>query len=193
MARCTGRTEGKCLTVKEVRRDASGLKGRVLSEVEPARIPVFSPIPHFGESAPSSLGGTSEGLSPFHLDETPCNAFAPSVEITPARWSRFAERASIDPGLDPMTVLENLHLVKDTGMTHTGAWLLADDITRFTVQAGITCAVFRGSAKTHILDRKEFKGNLYDIYLEVMTYFQAKLNSASFQTPREETSGWNCQ
>ena len=41
-----------------------------------------------------------------------------------------------------------------------------------------TCAVFRGSAKTHILDRKEFKGNLYDIYKEVMTYFQAKLNSA---------------
>ena len=40
------------------------------------------------------------------------------------------------------------------------------------------CAVFRGSAKTHILDRKEFKGNLYDIYQEVMTYFQAKLNSA---------------
>lgn len=117
-----------------------------------------------------------EGL--IRLDETPCNAFDPSVEITPVRWSKFAERASIDPGLDPMTVLENLHLVKDTGMTHTGAWLLADDITRFTVQTGVTCAVFRGSAKTHILDRKEYKGNLYDIYLDVMTYFQAKLNSA---------------
>ena len=42
----------------------------------------------------------------------------------------------------------------------------------------MTCAVFRGVAKTHILDRKEFKGNLYVIYQEVMAYFQAKLNSA---------------
>ncbi len=117
-----------------------------------------------------------EGL--IRLDETPCNAFDPSVEITPARWAKFAARAGIDPGLEPMTVLENLHLVKEAGMTHAGAWLLADDITRFTLQAGVTCAVFRGSAKTHILDRKEFRGNLYDIYQEVMAYFQAKLNSA---------------
>ena len=117
-----------------------------------------------------------EGL--IRVDETPCKAFDPSVEITPARWSRFAERAGIDPELNPMTVLENLHLVKDSAMTHAGAWLLADDITRFTVQASVTCAVFRGSSKTHILDRKEFNGNLYSIFHEVMGYFQAKLNSA---------------
>ena len=117
-----------------------------------------------------------EGL--IRLDETPCNAFDPSVEVTPQRWAEFAERAGIDPGLDPTTVLENLHLLKDAGMTHAGAWLLADDITRFTLQAGVTCAVFRGGAKTHILDRKEFRGNLYSIYQEVMAYFQAKLNSA---------------
>ena len=117
-----------------------------------------------------------EGL--VRLDETPCNTFDPSVEITTARWAEFAERAGIDPGLDPMAVLENLHLVKDAGITHAGAWLLADDITRFTLQAGVTCAVFRGNAKTHILDRKEFRGNLYAIYQEVMAYFQAKLNSA---------------
>jgi len=42
----------------------------------------------------------------------------------------------------------------------------------------VTCAVFRGSTKAHILDRKAFHGNLYSIYQEVMAYFQAKLNSA---------------
>lgn len=117
-----------------------------------------------------------EGL--IRLDETPCNAFDPSVEITPVRWAEFAQRAGIDSELDPMTVLENLHLVKDARMTRAGAWLLADDITRFTLQASVTCAVFRGNAKTHILDRKAFHGNLYAIYQEVMAYFQAKLNSA---------------
>ncbi len=85
-----------------------------------------------------------EGL--IRLDETPCNAFDPSVEITPVRWAEFAQRAGIDSELNPMTVLENLHLVKDARMTHAGAWLLADDITRFTLQASVTCAVFRGNA-----------------------------------------------
>ena len=117
-----------------------------------------------------------EGL--IRLEETPCNSFDPSVEISSQRWDQFAERAGIDPGLDPMTVLENLHLVRDARMTHAGAWLLADDITRFTLQASVTCAVFQGNTKTHILDRKEFHGNLYAIYQEVMAYFQAKLNSA---------------
>ena len=60
-----------------------------------------------------------EGL--IRMDETPCRVFDPTVEITPARWAEFAERAGIDPGLPPMTVLENLHLVKDAGMTHAGA------------------------------------------------------------------------
>ena len=96
----------------------------------------------------------------------------------------FAERAGmrpwdVDSTLTVFGIEPDQSLVKDTGMTHAGAWhRLAEDITRFTVQASVTCAVFRGSAKTHILDRKEFKGNLYDIYQEVMTYFQAKLNSA---------------
>ena len=117
-----------------------------------------------------------EGL--IRVDETPCNTFDTSAEVTPVRWAEFAERTGIDSGLDPIAVLENLHLVRDSKMTHAGAWLMADDITRHTLQASVTCAVFRGSAKTHILDRKEFKGNLYTIYREVMAYFQAKLNSA---------------
>lgn len=118
----------------------------------------------------------TEGL--IRLDESPCNAFDPSVEITAERWAAFAERAGIGTGLDPMTVLANLHLLGDGGMSHAGAWLLADDITRFTLQASVTCAVFRGSGKAHIVDRKEFTGNLYSIYQEVMSYLQAKLNSA---------------
>lgn len=69
-----------------------------------------------------------EGL--IHLDETPCNTFDVSLEVTPERWVRFAKRANIADGLDPVVVLENLHLMKEGKMTHAGAWLLADDITR---------------------------------------------------------------
>jgi len=63
-------------------------------------------------------------------------------------------------------------------MTHAGAWLLCDDITRYTLQAHVTCAMFRGTTKTYILDRKDFAGDLYTIYEEVIIYLQAKLNTA---------------
>lgn len=121
---------------------------------------------------------------PIRLDETPSNSFDPALEIAPALWVEFAEHSSIDPGLDAMTGLENLHLVRNSRVTHAEAWLLADDVTRFTLQAVPTCAVFQGNTKTNILDRKEFRGNLYAIYQEVRAYFQAKLNSTLIPHPR---------
>jgi ATP-dependent DNA helicase RecG len=74
--------------------------------------------------------------------------------------------------------LDNLHLTKYGKMTHVGAWLLCDDITRYTLQAHVTCAMFRGTTRTYILDRKDFAVDLYAIYEDVMAYLQAKLNTA---------------
>ena len=58
-----------------------------------------------------------------------------AVKFTPAAWSRFAERARIPDGMEPLAALANLHLVRDGQMTHAGAWLLADDVTRYSLQA----------------------------------------------------------
>ena len=74
--------------------------------------------------------------------------------------------------------MDNLHLTKYGKMTHAGAWLLCDDITRYTLQSHVTCAMFRGTTKTYILDRKDFAVDLYAIYEDVMAYLQAKLNTA---------------
>ena len=117
-----------------------------------------------------------EGLIRF--DETPCRSFYLVRDLAKKNWERFAQRAGIPKSLEPVATLENLHLVKAGEMTHTGAWLLADDITRYTLQAGVTCAVLRGVTKIHILDRKEFTGDLYSTFEDCMAYLQAKLNTA---------------
>jgi len=117
-----------------------------------------------------------EGL--IHFDETPCNDYDLERDLTPEIWSRFVQHARLPEGLEACSALDNLHLTKDGKMTHAGAWLLCDDITRYTLQAHVTCAMFRGSTKTYILDRKDFAGDLYAIYEEVMAYLQAKLNTA---------------
>ena len=117
-----------------------------------------------------------EGL--IHFDETPCTNYDLERDLTPGIWSRFVQHAHLPEGLEPSPALDNLHLTKDGRMTHAGAWLLCDDITRYTLQAHVTCAMFRGTTKTYILDRKDFSGDLYAIYEEVMVYLQAKLNTA---------------
>ena len=116
-----------------------------------------------------------EGLIRF--DETPCPGFDVQRDLTPEAWSRFAARARTPDGVEPLAALENLHLVRDGQMTHAGAWLLADDVTRYGLQAGGTCALLRGVTKTHILDLKNFTGDLYTIYEDCVAYAQAKLNT----------------
>ena len=117
-----------------------------------------------------------EGL--IHFDESPCTRYDLDRDLTPEIWQRFIQRAGLPTGLEMQTALENLHLSKEGKMTHAGAWLLCDDITRYTLQAHVTCAIFRGTNKTYILDRKDFSGDLYTIYEDVMGYLQAKLNTA---------------
>ena len=127
-----------------------------------------------------------EGL--IQYDEKPCPDFDIDRDLTPEIWSRFVTRAKIPDNVDPGTTLRNLHLIKDGYMTHAGAWLLTNDITRYTLSAGVICAIFRGTTKTHILDRKEFTGDLYSIYQDCMAYMQAKLNTEFIitTTGREE-------
>jgi len=184
------------------------LKSQVQSIARSAEPPIAVDVEHIGEvlcvtvpeqySKPYSFGGKffiregatsqqmarneirefffKEGL--IHFDETPCTDYDLERDLTPDIWSRFVQHARLPVGLEARSALDNLHLTKDGKMTHAGAWLLCDDITRYTLQAHVTCAMFRGSSKTYILDRKDFAGDLYAIYEEVMAYLQAKLNTA---------------
>ena len=117
-----------------------------------------------------------EGLIRF--DKTPCENFKIDRDLTPEAWERFAARARIPEGMDPIVALENLHLLEGGTMTHAGAWLLAKDITRYTLTAGVTCAVLRGVTNTHIIDLKNFTGDICAIYDDCIAYMQAKLNTA---------------
>jgi len=121
-----------------------------------------------------------EGL--IHFDETPCDRFDINSDLNRAVWNRFVRRAKLPEGMDMYSTLQNLHLIRNNRMTHAGAWLLAEDITSINISATVTCALFRGSDKVHILDRKEYKGDLYSIYEDCMAYFQSKLNTALIPT-----------
>ena len=141
---------------------------------------VKSDFPDMNEKTLSNITALGEGFTKkcIHFDETPCHNFKIDRDLTPEAWTRFAARAHIPEGMDSIVALENLHLLENGIMTHAGAWLLAEDITRYTLTAGVTCAVLRGTTNTHIIDLKNFTGDICSIYDDCIAYMQAKLNTA---------------
>ena len=124
----------------------------------------------------------------IHFDETPCELFKLDKDIEPSKWSQFAKRANIPEDMSPIPALENLHLLKNKKVTQAGAWLLADDITRFNISGNVSCALFMGNDKARILDRKDFSSDVYSMIDSVMAYILSKINTELIieQVKREE-------
>lgn len=117
-----------------------------------------------------------EGLIP--VDQAPCRAFDLAVDLHSENWPPFARRCNLDLAIEPRIALENLRLIQNGHLTNAGAWLLADDITRFALQAGVMCVLFSGRGDSRIVDRQHFTGNLPSIYEETMRFLMTKLNTS---------------
>ena len=110
-----------------------------------------------------------EGL--IHFDETACDKFSVERDLDGENWSLFRRRAKIPAEMKPATALRNLHLIDENGrMTHAGAWLLAHDIRKFNISADAACALFMGTDKARILDRRDFHGDVYSMVEEAMAW-----------------------
>jgi ATP-dependent DNA helicase RecG len=116
-----------------------------------------------------------EGL--IHFDETPCGKFSLAEDLTDEVWALFRRRARIPAEMEPVIALTNLHLLGADGrMSQAGAWLLARDIRKFNISADAACALFMGTDKVRILDRRGFTGDVYSMIDEVVAYILAKIN-----------------
>ena len=116
-----------------------------------------------------------EGLIQF--DESPCEKFSLNNDLTEEAWDLFCRRAKIPKDIEPITALNNLHLLGSGGrMTHAGAWLLAGDIRKFNISADVACALFMGTDKVKILDRRGFHSDVYSMIDETVAWILSKIN-----------------
>ena len=113
----------------------------------------------------------------IHFDEMSCDRFSLGTDLTESVYIPFARKAKIPDDMDVVQALENLHLIRNGLMTYAGAWLLAADIQKFTVSGFVSCALFMGTSRVNILDRKNFTGSLQDIFQGVITWLLSKLNT----------------
>ena len=113
----------------------------------------------------------------IRFDESPCRRFSLADDLDDETWTTFRRRARIPAHMEPETALANLDLLTaDGGVTNAGAWLLAKDIRRFHVSAHLSCALFFGTTKTEILDRRDFAVDAFSIIDGAMTWVRSKIN-----------------
>ena len=113
----------------------------------------------------------------LHFDRKPCADFSIENDLDDETWARFSRRAKIPESMDRMVALRNLGLLdNDDRMTHAGAWVLARDIRRFTTTAHVSCALFMGTEKVRILDRRDFHGDVPAMVDDAVAWALTKIN-----------------
>lgn len=115
----------------------------------------------------------------IRFDETPCRIFSLERDIDDETWETFRRRAKVPEGMAPAVALRNLGLFGDDGaVTHAGAFLLARDIRRFHSSADLACALFMGTTKTTILDRRGFHRDVCTMVDDAVAWVRSKINVA---------------
>ena len=113
----------------------------------------------------------------LHFDRKPCTEFSMENDLDDETWARFSRRAKVPDAMDRMVALRNLGLLDgDDRMAHAGAWLLARDIRRFMTSAHVSCALFVGTEKVRILDRRDFHEDVPTMVEDAVAWILTKIN-----------------
>src|SRR3989339_608646 len=123
------------------------------------------------------------------FDEKINDKFNFKEDFNEEAFKLFLEKAKISPMLSREDILKNMELIENNKMKNAGVLMFCNKINRFFMNATITCALFLGEDKVSILDKKEFEGDLYSNYHNVLDYIKSKLNTEYIiktAGPREE-------
>ena len=113
----------------------------------------------------------------IRFDRSPCHRFSLDHDLDEGTWVAFRRRAKIPEQMEPETALRNLDLLASDGrMTNAGAWLLATRIRKFHSSAHLSCALFEGTTKREILDRRDCQADVYSMVDDAMTWVRSKIN-----------------
>jgi len=79
--------------------------------------------------------------------------------------------------LEPEIALHNLRLInRDSEVTNACVWLLAKNIQDFNISADVSCTLFMGTTKVHILDQRDFQSDIYSMINSTVAWILSKIN-----------------
>ncbi len=120
------------------------------------------------------------------FDEKPNKDFDLEKDFYREGFKSYISKAGITPLANEKDMLRNLDLFDGEYMKNAGVLFFTSRITKFFLGATIVCALYQGTTKQQILDRKEFDADLISNYENAFTYLRSKLNT-KFIIKKERT------
>jgi len=94
------------------------------------------------------------------------------------KLTTILEKANISRVIPDEAILKNMGvLTENNKFKNVGVLFFCDSIEKFIPQAIVTCVLFKGLDKRFILDKKDFKLDIYSNYLEVLKFLKANLKT----------------
>jgi ATP-dependent DNA helicase RecG len=121
-------------------------------------------------------------------DEKPNYDFDLKKDFNGNKFRTFLKKSKISQITGKKEILENLYLIKQGYIKNAGVLLFCHKITKFFLNATVTCVLYQGKTKYKILDRKEFTADLYSNFQSAFLYLRSHLNTEFIIKggPREE-------
>ncbi len=92
-------------------------------------------------------------------------------------FKRFLQKAKITPTIDKDKLLINLDCCDDTGrLTNAGVMFFARNIEFLIPYGVVTCALYKGTEKVFILDKKDFDDNILENIDNAVSFVQRHIN-----------------
>ena len=118
------------------------------------------------------------GAGKFKFDMQICRDFDYPGEFDDSKWQHFLNGAVITPSENREDLLMNLGFAEERAgfrITNAGALFFGKNIETCIRHSFITCVLFKGTTKTKILDRKDFKVDLISNYENAFRFLQQHL------------------
>ena len=115
------------------------------------------------------------GTGKFKFDMQPCRSFNYSEDFEDTKWRHFLDKTGITSPENREYLLTNLGFAEDKAefrITNAGALFFGRNIESHIRHNFITCVLFKGTTKTKILDRKDFKVDLLSNYENAFRFLQ---------------------
>ena len=100
----------------------------------------------------------------IRFDLSICPRFGYPDDFDPDKFSDWLRKSTISRGGSVEDILVNIEAAERSGgnllFRNAGALFFAREPRRFFNQAYVTCLLFKGTSKVHVLDRKDFAGGV---------------------------------
>ena len=113
----------------------------------------------------------------IHFDELRNDKANFKTDFDEKALIEFLGMAGISKTIDMSTLLKNLGCLTDEGkLTNAGVLFFTKDIDFILNNAIIVCVLFKGTEKVHILDKKDFSGNILENINNAVAFVQRHTN-----------------